>query len=224
MDMFPCASYPSEVSRLECWFSFCISGAGFVLEYYLPIWLQAIKARSVISSGVDFLPVVSAAILFTLAWGFPVMIVGYYDPFMFVASSLLSLGIDLLTTSSPTSPIGAVSRFQVPARVTATNHPSSSDSSTSRRYPHWNFIYGSLANLRRRHIVIRLWDKIFELLVLERGTGYPRNGPVHCFERRCDQPARVDFTSTSRHIPISVQQSYCEDMVSLASTNLLVPL
>ena len=115
-------------------FSFCTSGAGFAMEYYvrlhqttpqqntnhqhqLPIWLQAIKAKSVLTSGVLLLPVISAAIVFTLTSGFLIALVKYIPPFMYTASVFLAVGLGLLSTLSATSPIRDALGYQVPVGI-----------------------------------------------------------------------------------------------------------
>ncbi|KAE8349960.1 major facilitator superfamily domain-containing protein [Aspergillus coremiiformis] len=98
-------------------FSFCTSGTGFILEYYLPIWLQVIKNLSVISSAVKLLPIIAAAVFFTTLSGILTPIIGHYVPFMIIASVLLSVGMGLLSTLKNTSSIRDVLGYQVPAGV-----------------------------------------------------------------------------------------------------------
>ncbi|KAL6712840.1 hypothetical protein ACLMJK_009552 [Lecanora helva] len=95
-------------------FSFCTSGAGFILEYYLPLWLQAVKSLSVIASAVRLLPVIIAAIVCTIVSGILAPIIGYYVPFMVLATIFLSLGMGLLTTLHFNSPMRYVLGYQVP--------------------------------------------------------------------------------------------------------------
>ncbi|KAL3430055.1 major facilitator superfamily domain-containing protein [Aspergillus tetrazonus] len=98
-------------------FSFCTSGTGFILEYYLPIWLQVIKDLSVISSAVKLLPIIAAAVVFTTLCGILTPVIGHYVPFMIIATTLLSVGMGLLSTLEYNSPIRHVLGFQVPAGV-----------------------------------------------------------------------------------------------------------
>ncbi|KAL4758223.1 MDR family MFS transporter [Aspergillus foveolatus] len=98
-------------------FSFCTSGTGFILEYYLPLWLQVIKDLSVISSAVKLLPIIAAAVVFTTLCGILTPVIGHYVPFMIIATALLSVGMGLLSTLEYTSPIRHVLGFQVPAGV-----------------------------------------------------------------------------------------------------------
>ncbi|KAL8887052.1 MAG: hypothetical protein Q9215_005312 [Flavoplaca cf. flavocitrina] len=79
-------------------FSFCSSGAGFVLEYYLPLWLQAVKDLSVISSAVHLLPSIIAALVCTIGSGILAPVIGYYVPFMLGAAVFLAVDMGLLST------------------------------------------------------------------------------------------------------------------------------
>ncbi|KAJ6157642.1 hypothetical protein N7470_005234 [Penicillium chermesinum] len=94
-------------------FSFCTSGTGFILEYYLPIWLQTIKDYSVISSAVKLLPIIGAAVIFTTLAGILTPVIGYYVPFMIVATALLSVCMGLLSTLEASSPLRFVLGYQV---------------------------------------------------------------------------------------------------------------
>ncbi|KAL5343853.1 major facilitator superfamily domain-containing protein [Aspergillus crustosus] len=98
-------------------FSFCTSGTGFILEYYLPIWLQVIKDDSVIASGVHLLPIIGGAVVFTTLCGVLTPVIGHYVPFMILATTLLSVGMGLLSTLDYTTPVTDVLGYQVPAGV-----------------------------------------------------------------------------------------------------------
>ncbi|KAK3169203.1 hypothetical protein OEA41_008586 [Lepraria neglecta] len=98
-------------------FSFCTSGAGFTLEYYLPIWLQAVKNLSVIASAVRLLPIIIAAIVCTLGSGILTPTIGYYVPFMLAATVSMSLGLGLLSSMHYDDPMSYVLGYQVPAGV-----------------------------------------------------------------------------------------------------------
>jgi mannose/fructose/N-acetylgalactosamine-specific phosphotransferase system component IIC len=73
---------PSMMARQTLWacaiFIFFLAGAFMVVTYYIPIWFQAIKGTSAIQSGVDNLPSILAAGVFSLASGGLVSVVGYY--------------------------------------------------------------------------------------------------------------------------------------------------
>lgn len=75
------------------------------------------KDKSVLRSGILLLPVISAAIVFTLVSGFLVAAVKYYVPFMYLASTFLAIGLGLLTMLTADSSMAQVLGFQVPAGV-----------------------------------------------------------------------------------------------------------
>lgn len=80
------------------WFSFCIGGSFFVLVYYLPIWFQAIKGTTATESGIRNLPMIMGLVIMSLVAGFAVTKVGYYTPFMILASIFTAVGAGLLST------------------------------------------------------------------------------------------------------------------------------
>ncbi|KAL8920065.1 MAG: hypothetical protein Q9172_004650 [Xanthocarpia lactea] len=96
-------------------FSFCTSGAGFILEYYLPLWLQAVKDLSVISSAVHLLPSIIAALVCTIGSGILAPIIGYCVPFMLGATVFLAVGMGLLMTLRWDSRMALILGYQVPA-------------------------------------------------------------------------------------------------------------
>ncbi|KAH8589458.1 major facilitator superfamily domain-containing protein [Bisporella sp. PMI_857] len=98
-------------------YSFCTSGSGFILEYYLPIWMQAIKGLSTITAAVNLLPVIISAIVLNIVSGILVPIIGYYVPSMYFATIFLSIGMGLLTLLRYNSPMRYVLGYQVPAGI-----------------------------------------------------------------------------------------------------------
>ncbi|TQW12045.1 major facilitator superfamily transporter [Cordyceps javanica] len=79
---------------------FCFfNGAGMmVLMYYLPIWFQAIKGASAVSSGLMLLPTVLSVVVAAIFSGIVISRAGYYAPF-YIASSILSpIGAGLMCT------------------------------------------------------------------------------------------------------------------------------
>ncbi|KAJ7495595.1 putative efflux pump antibiotic resistance protein [Mycena latifolia] len=80
------------------WFGLCLSGSFLTLVYLLPIYFQAIKGVSAIKSGVDNLPLVLSVVTGTLIAGGLISSLGYYTPFMILASVLMAVGAGLLST------------------------------------------------------------------------------------------------------------------------------
>ncbi|KAJ5280674.1 hypothetical protein N7478_006046 [Penicillium angulare] len=81
-------------------------GSFFVFGYYLPIWFQAIEQASASESGINNLPMVVSMIIFSAVGGVLVNILGYYTPFMFLGSTLLTIGSALCTTFKVHTKIG----------------------------------------------------------------------------------------------------------------------
>ena len=79
-------------------FQFFFMGSYVVLLYYLPIYFQSIKGASPIRSGVDNLPLVLSAAVFTLAGGIVVMKTGRAQQVMMGGSALTTVGFGLIYT------------------------------------------------------------------------------------------------------------------------------
>ncbi|KAI4234992.1 MAG: hypothetical protein LQ349_003444 [Xanthoria aureola] len=88
-------------------------GGLYVIILYLPLWFQAVKGVSPLTSGVDYLPSVVTTTIATVASGFLVSKLGYYAPFMIVGSATASVAAGLMTTFSPHSPVSAWVGFQL---------------------------------------------------------------------------------------------------------------
>ncbi|RAH68127.1 MDR family MFS transporter [Aspergillus aculeatinus CBS 121060] len=97
----------------SAWFALTLNGAYFVFTYYLPIWFQSIKSASATKSGVMSLPSILAVVLVSILSGVTVTLSGYYNPFMFLASSILAVGAGLLSTLQPKSGPGQWIGYQI---------------------------------------------------------------------------------------------------------------
>jgi len=76
------------------------------MDYYLPIWFQAIKLTTAVGSGIRCLPFVASAIISIVISGILLQKVGYYTVFMLVSAAFMSIGsglFTLLTVSSDAS-------------------------------------------------------------------------------------------------------------------------
>lgn len=80
------------------WFSSCLGGAFFVLIYYVPIWFQAIKATTATESGIRNLPMILSLVLASIVSGGSITALGYYTPFVYVSTVLMSIGAGLIST------------------------------------------------------------------------------------------------------------------------------
>ncbi|KIW12121.1 hypothetical protein PV08_09395 [Exophiala spinifera] len=81
-----------------CAFIFFTAGTFFILLYYLPIYFQATRNVSAAKSGIDNLPLVLGASIFTVMSGGLLTVWGEYIPLMAVGSILASVGSGLLYT------------------------------------------------------------------------------------------------------------------------------
>jgi MFS transporter, DHA2 family, glioxin efflux transporter len=77
---------------------FFVSGAFFIMIYYLPIYFQSTRNVSAAKSGINNLPLVLGASLFTIISGISISIYGYYIPLMIVGSAISTVGAGLIYT------------------------------------------------------------------------------------------------------------------------------
>jgi MFS family permease len=78
-----------------------LGGSFFIMIFYLPIWFQAIKGANAVKSGIMNLPMILGLVLVSVVAGGAVSAVGYYTPFMYGSTILMSIGAGLLTTFKP---------------------------------------------------------------------------------------------------------------------------
>lgn len=79
-------------------YMFMLAGSFFVLLYYLPIYFQATRNVSAAHSGINNLPLVLGASLFTIVSGGVLTAWGQYIPIMVLGSILSSIGCGLIYT------------------------------------------------------------------------------------------------------------------------------
>ncbi|KAF7297069.1 DHA14-like major facilitator [Mycena indigotica] len=77
---------------------FCIGGAFFILNFYLPLWFQAIRGVSAVHSGIDNLPLILAVVIASVLAGGLITAIGYYAPFMILSAVLTAIGTGLIST------------------------------------------------------------------------------------------------------------------------------
>ena len=96
-------------------FGACLIAPGGVANiiYYLPIWFQAVRGATPISSGLRYLPSVISDVLTSIIGGAIVMSVGWYNPFYIFGGAILSIGSGLLTTLTPTTDAGKWIGYQL---------------------------------------------------------------------------------------------------------------
>ena len=94
-------------------FAISIGASFFVFVYYLPIWFQAVKGASAVSSGVMNIPMLLSVVLFTVGSGIIVTSWGYYTPFIIGAAILMPIGYGLMSTLNKESSAAAWIGFQI---------------------------------------------------------------------------------------------------------------
>ncbi|KAL4728102.1 hypothetical protein ACLX1H_004834 [Fusarium chlamydosporum] len=87
-------------------FIFCVNSSGVVIEYYLPTYYQLVRGYTPVQSGYMMLPIITAAIIGSLIQGTGTSVLGYYSPFMIVASMIMPIAIGLITTFTTDTGLG----------------------------------------------------------------------------------------------------------------------
>ncbi|KZL70660.1 major facilitator superfamily transporter [Colletotrichum incanum] len=90
--LIPPAIVTQRTVAASCVAAFTTYGALLIHSYFLPIWFQAIKGESAISSGIDMIPYVATNAFFSLLSGIFVSIVGYFVPPAVVGGMIATAG------------------------------------------------------------------------------------------------------------------------------------
>lgn len=112
------ATVPPRVFKMRTvWsgaaFAASVGAAFFSGIYFLPLWFQAVKGSSAVTSGIMNLPTLISVVLFSLVAGVIVSVVGYYTPFMLVSTVLMSVGYGLISTFKPDTGAGVWIGYQI---------------------------------------------------------------------------------------------------------------
>ncbi|KAJ5419113.1 uncharacterized protein N7487_002663 [Penicillium crustosum] len=96
------ATVPRHIlSRRTIWsaafYSFSVGAAFLSSVYFLPMWFQAVKNASPVSSGIMNLPMLISVVVTSLLAGIIITFIGYYTPFMILGSILLAIGYGLMS-------------------------------------------------------------------------------------------------------------------------------
>jgi len=97
----------------SCIAAFFIYGTMLLHAYYLPIWFQAVKGDSAITSGVSMVAYMLANALFSLLAGAIVTKVGYFTPPAIIGSAIGAVGCGLLSTFQVDTPAGKWIGYQI---------------------------------------------------------------------------------------------------------------
>ena len=92
----------------DVWFSVLFAagsaGAMFVAVTYLPIYFQAVKGMSALTSSVNVIPLILGFLVFSIISGSATHIIRYYNPSMIIGPILSAVGAGLVSTLSVDSP------------------------------------------------------------------------------------------------------------------------
>ncbi|KAJ5631815.1 uncharacterized protein N7484_011915 [Penicillium longicatenatum] len=83
------------------WFGICLGGVFFINVYYIPLWFQIVNGVSAVESGILFIPFMVSVVGGFMLAGFGTAGTGYYTPFVYAGSVLMSIGTGLLMTVQP---------------------------------------------------------------------------------------------------------------------------
>ncbi|KAJ7661932.1 putative MFS multidrug transporter [Mycena polygramma] len=103
------ATLPPRIIRQKgvlpaAWFALALSSSFLSLVYLLPIYFQAVKGVTAIESGIHNLPMLLAIVISSLIAGGTITVVGYYTPFMILATLFTAVGAGLLSTLTVDAP------------------------------------------------------------------------------------------------------------------------
>ena len=100
-----------------CIYIFFVAGSFFALLYYLPIYFQAIRNASAARSGVDNIPLICGAAIFSIVSGALITMFGHYIHLMIFGSMLIAVGSGLTYTLDVSTPSAKWISWQVVSGV-----------------------------------------------------------------------------------------------------------
>ncbi|CAI7619560.1 unnamed protein product [Penicillium glandicola] len=98
-------------------FNALLAGAYFIIVYYMPIYFQTIGSSSALRSGIQSLPLILSASVFSLTGGVVLAAFGHFQYHLIIGSTLLTIGCGLLYTLQITLSTGAYVGYQLLAGV-----------------------------------------------------------------------------------------------------------
>lgn len=131
--MLPSRVFTQRTVLSASLFAFCTAGAIFVITFYFPMyvsrscsfssteafantnprWLQAVKQRSPLDSGIGTLPWVITSTISALAAGVLISKIGHTYAFMVIGSAICSIGSGIFTTFQPDTIRGKWIGYQI---------------------------------------------------------------------------------------------------------------
>ncbi|KAI2463364.1 MFS general substrate transporter [Annulohypoxylon bovei var. microspora] len=111
--MVPRSMIGRRVVWASCLTGFFLSGTVYITAYYLPIYFQAVLAKSPFISGVSVLPNILSQMIFGIISGGLVQRIGYFPPFILIGTALNVIGCGLLSLFTPYTPASHWIGFQI---------------------------------------------------------------------------------------------------------------
>ncbi|KAI5269649.1 MFS general substrate transporter [Aureobasidium subglaciale] len=99
--MIPLSMVKNRIFASSCMTVFFTFSSMLCVNYYLPIYFQAVRGASPTMSGVDLLPSIISQMIFAILSGVGVTKVGYYLPFSVTCGVLTAISCGLLSMLGP---------------------------------------------------------------------------------------------------------------------------
>lgn len=111
--MIPLSMIRRRIVWCSCSVAFLFLGSMAITSYYMPIYFQAVRNATPTMSGVYILPAILSQIIFAAVSGVLVGRLKYYLPWILASGALTALGTGLISTFTPTTPIGTWIGYQI---------------------------------------------------------------------------------------------------------------
>lgn len=95
------------------WVSAMLGAHQTIIIYFLPIWFQAIKGNSAVTSGIHLLPFVIAIVVSSILTGVGTTKTGYYTPFLIIGTVIAAIGAGLFLLLQPNTTTGQWIGYQI---------------------------------------------------------------------------------------------------------------
>jgi hypothetical protein len=85
-------------------YSFLIGATTVIVNFYVPLYFQAVRDSGPTQSGIQTLPYIISVIVSAIVGGIGISLVGYILPFMVVGTTIHAVGMGLLSRLGPDTP------------------------------------------------------------------------------------------------------------------------
>lgn len=109
----PRCSERGEAEFQLTWRSFSIAGCFNLALFYLPIYFQAVRGVSAISSGVRLIPVILGLTITQIVVGGLITVTGIHNPFLILGPAIAAVGSGLFMLLDEESSTGQWIGFQI---------------------------------------------------------------------------------------------------------------